>query len=258
MTCTNSDIYVVDLQNLCCKVKEQMDCKAECFDNKNCCDKKEMAKMKADCCDKMSKDNCKDDSCTMVLNITNGMPGYDKVPQFSPNGKWISFISLARAGFESDKSRIMLYNRATKEISELTINLDQWSEEYTWSPDSKKIYTVSTDSGVYSLFSFDIETKLWKRESKDKWNYGSGLGITRNGKTLVFGKMDMNHPLEIYKMNLADGKETKLTRFNEDNLKYIRQVKSVLERWFTANDGSKIHSWITYPLISIQQGNTLL
>lgn len=250
VTSTNSDLYMVDLKNLCCKVEEQMecdDCDSKCSsDKKDDCCETEKPKKEACCEEAEAEKSCCENGCDKVINLTDGMPGYEKVPQFSPDGKWISFISLARPGFESDKARIMLYNRWTKEISELTVNLDQWSEEYVWSPDSKKIYTVSTDSGVYSIFSFDIETKLWKRETKDKWNYGSGLGITKDGKTLVFGKMNMNNPLEIYKMDLASGKETKLTRVNEEKLRYIRPVQTE-ERWFTANDGNKIHSWIVYP-----------
>lgn len=253
VTSTNSDIYIVDLNNLCCKVKEQFECK-KC-DDQDCVKDKNCTQSNMDCCEK--KENCNEKQkncqscneskgCCKVINITDGMPGYDRVPQFSPDGKWIAFQSQARAGFESDKIRIMLYNRCTKEISELTQNLDQWSEEFVWAPDSRKIYTVSTDTGVTSLFSFDIETKLWKRESKDRWNYGSGLGITPDGNTLVFGKQNMNNPLELYKLEIDNAKETKLTNLNNELLKSIRPVTWV-ERWFNATDGKKIHSWIVYP-----------
>jgi len=140
----------------------------------------------------------------------------------------------------------MLYNRSTKEITELTEKLDQWTEEFTWSPDSKNIYAIATDSGVTSLFSFDIETKFWKKLSKGLWNYGNGLNITRNGKTLVFCKSNLNNPNEIYTMDIQTGKENKITSFNDESLKYIKPVKFE-SRWFTAIDGKKFQSWIVYP-----------
>ena len=212
---TNSDIYLVDLNNIC-----------QCFSKE--------------------KEYTNKQKCYTTEDITTGMPGYDRVPQFSPDGKWIAFASQRRAGFESDKIRIMLYNRTSKEISELTENLDQWVEEYTWSPDSKTIYAIATDSGVTSLFSFDIDTKFWKRLSKGLWNYGHGLGITGDGKTLVFCKSNLNNPDEIYTMDLATGKENKITAFNDEALKFIRPVKFE-SRWFTAVDGKKFQSWIVYP-----------
>ena len=213
---TNSDIYIVDLNNIC-KCTQEKPCQANAI-----------AK------------------CFTTENLTAGMPGYDKVPSYSPDGKWIAFASQQRAGFESDKIRIMLYNRLTKEMTELTQNLDQWVEEYVWSPDSKKIYAVATDSGVNGLFVLHIETKYWTRLSKGFWNYGGGLDITKDGKTLIFGKTNVNNPLEIYSMNLATGKETKLTHLNDETLKYIRPVK-VESRWFAAEDGKKIQSWVIYP-----------
>jgi len=52
-----------------------------------------------------------------TLNITDGMMGYDKDPLYSPDGKWIAFKSQERAGFESDRVRLMLYNRENKQIN---------------------------------------------------------------------------------------------------------------------------------------------
>jgi dipeptidyl aminopeptidase/acylaminoacyl peptidase len=212
---TNSDLYLVDLSNI-----------NQCFKKEN--------------------DKNSNTKCFSTENITTGMLGYDRIPKFSPDGKWIAFASQKRAGFESDKIRIMLYNRSTKEITELTEKLDQWTEEFTWSPDSKNIYAIATDSGVTSLFSFDIETKFWKRLSKGLWNYGNGLNITPNGKTLVFCKSNLNNPDEIYTMDIQTGKENKITSFNDESLKYIKPVKFE-SRWFTAIDGKKFQSWIVYP-----------
>ncbi len=179
-------------------------------------------------------------------NLTTGMMGYDKNPLYSPDGKYIAFSSQERPGFESDKFRIMLYNTETNLIDELTSNLDQWSEEFTWGPKSDKIYTISTDSGVTSLFEFDITTKLYKKLSKGDWDYGHGLAVSSDGKHIVTGKNNFNNPLDYYVINLDDGKETKLTRFNDERLKYINPCKWE-QRWFTATDGKKIHSWIIYP-----------
>lgn len=179
-------------------------------------------------------------------NITPNLAGYDKNPSFSPDGKWIAFLSQERNGFESDRVRLMLYSRESNNIDELSYGLDQWIEEFIWSPDNTKIYATATDSGVVSLFEFDIATKLFRKLSKGDWNYGSGLAITPDGKHIVVGKMNFNNPLDYYRLDIATGEEVKLTKFNDERLKYINPVKFE-QRWFTAKDGKKIHAWIVYP-----------
>lgn len=181
-----------------------------------------------------------------TLNITDGMMGYDKDPLYSPDGKWIAFKSQERAGFESDRVRLMLYNRENKQIIELTNNFDQWVEEFVWSPDSKKIYLTATDSGSYGLFEFQIADNSYRRLSQRNWNYDSGLDITPDGSKLIFGKQNVNHPLELYTFDIATLQEKQLTHFNDERLKFINPIKFE-ERWFTSPDGRKVQAWIFYP-----------
>jgi len=44
--------------------------------------------------------------------------GSDDGPQYSPDGKWLAFRSQERAGYESDRFRLMLFNRKAKTASE--------------------------------------------------------------------------------------------------------------------------------------------
>lgn len=179
-------------------------------------------------------------------NITPNLAGYDKNPSFSPDGKFIAFLSQERNGFESDRIRLMLYNRSDNTIEELTADFDQWIQEFIWSPNSKKIYATATDSGVVSLFEFDLESKSLRKLSKGDWDYGHGLAITPDGKFIIVGKMNFNNPLDFYRLDIATGEETKITKFNDERLKYINPAKFE-QRWFTAKDGKKIHAWIVYP-----------
>jgi len=41
-----------------------------------------------------------------TTNLTEGMPGYDRVPFFSPDGRKIYWHSMERAGYEADKERL--------------------------------------------------------------------------------------------------------------------------------------------------------
>ena len=64
-------------------------------------------------------------------------PGSDGTPMYSPDGKYIAYRSQLRGGYESDRFRLMLYERATGKITDLTPNFDRWVDSMAWSPDSK-------------------------------------------------------------------------------------------------------------------------
>jgi dipeptidyl aminopeptidase/acylaminoacyl peptidase len=194
-------------------------------------------------------------------NITEGMVGYDKAPNYSPDGKWIAFHSQERAGFESDKIRLMLYNRETAEIAELTKNLDQWTFGESWSPDSKNIYLNATDSGTVKLFKFDLDGN-WEYVAKDLYNYGSPA-VTPDGTKLIVGKESMTEPTDIYSIDLASLEQTRLTAVNKELMENVKGI-TVTQRWVEAKDGKMIHTWVIlppdfdenkkYPMITYCQG----
>lgn len=177
-------------------------------------------------------------------NITQGLDGYDWSPLYSPDGKWIAFISLERNGFESDRHRLMLYNRQSGAITELPKNFDQWVEEKVWSPDSKYLYIAATDSGVVSLFEVSVETGKVRRLTKDRSDHG-GIYVTKSGM-LIYSKQNILNPLDIFSLNLKNNRETQITSINKEFLNQFKKVK-VEERWIESVDGSKVHCWIVFP-----------
>ena len=64
-------------------------------------------------------------------------------PAYSPDGKYIAWRSQARAGYESDKFRLVVYDRAAKTIKDLLPNWDNWVDEFAWAPDSHAFSTLS-------------------------------------------------------------------------------------------------------------------
>ena len=65
-----------------------------------------------------------------------------------------------RAGYESDRFRLVLYDRGTKQIKELLPNFDRWVDEEAWSPDSRLIYFTAGDKGEEPLYRIGISGRL--------------------------------------------------------------------------------------------------
>ncbi|MEG2319704.1 MAG: peptidase S9, partial [Mucinivorans sp.] len=78
-----------------------------------------------------------------TFNLTDGMVGYDKYPVFSPDDKWVAWLSMERAGVESDKSRLMVQQVPTGERKYLTRNFDYNAANVSWSSDCQTLFFIA-------------------------------------------------------------------------------------------------------------------
>ncbi len=70
------------------------------------------------------------DVLAKTKNITADNPASDSTPLYSPDGKYIAYRAQQRPGYESDRFRLMLYDRKTGEKKNLTEDFDRWVGTY--------------------------------------------------------------------------------------------------------------------------------
>src|SRR3954469_22316366 len=63
--------------------------------------------------------------------------GSDSTPLYSPDGKYIAYRAQFRGGYESDRFRLMLYDRATGKSRNLTEKWDRWAGTFVWGANPK-------------------------------------------------------------------------------------------------------------------------
>lgn len=171
--------------------------------------------------------------------------GYNQEPVYSPDGKYMAFISLEHNGYESDKRRLLIYNLAEKTFTDITKNFNQWVEEKIWSPDSKSMYFTADDSGSVQIFKIDVKTGNYEPLT-DSWHNHKSISITKDGKFLSFGMEGMNEPTEYYTMALDSKKIEKVTHVNDEAMSQYIQL-NVARRWVTTRDNQKELCWVVYP-----------
>jgi dipeptidyl aminopeptidase/acylaminoacyl peptidase len=124
-------------------------------------------------------------------------PGSDSTPLYSPDGKYIAYRAQLRGGYESDRFRLMLYERATGKITDVSPNFDRWVDSMCWSPDSKTVYFTAENEGEAPIYQVDISRLSdWPMELVAGFN--DSPTITSDGKTIVFDRMSITAPNEIY------------------------------------------------------------
>jgi dipeptidyl aminopeptidase/acylaminoacyl peptidase len=89
-------------------------------------------------------------------------------PAYSPDGKWLAWRSQERAGYESDRFRLMIYDRAkssksaSQRVSESAVRdlmpeFDRWVDEFAWGPtNSGVIYFTAEDTGEQPVYAMNI------------------------------------------------------------------------------------------------------
>src|SRR5438874_2259080 len=121
-------------------------------------------------------------------------PGSDSTPPYSPDGKYIAWRSQARAGFESDKWRLMLYDRQSGKTVEVTQEFRGSVGSFAWALSSTEIFVSGEDHGESPIFLLGSEvgkaTELLRVHADD-------LMCSQNGNVLCFSLASISAPNEI-------------------------------------------------------------
>jgi dipeptidyl aminopeptidase/acylaminoacyl peptidase len=173
-------------------------------------------------------------------------PGADRSPLYSPDGKYLAFRSQARAGYESDKWRLVLFERATGRTTVLNESQDRNVEEMTWSPDSTRLFYVIEDRGRTV-----VETMAASGGSSRAVITGaSHVGDVQfgpDGKTMVYSEQSGTRPAGLFRVSSGGGSAVQLDNVNAGLLNE-HQLTPYEEVWVeNPNDKARIHSFVVKP-----------
>jgi dipeptidyl aminopeptidase/acylaminoacyl peptidase len=205
-------------------------------------------------------------------NITADNPASDSTPLYSPDGKYIAYRAQQRPGYESDRFRLMLYERKTGEKTDLTEGFDRWAGTFTWAPHSRTIYFSADHKGHSLIYAVDTRPTVGLSKGRPAFSkrvlvagYNDDLAVTPDGKTLVFSRMSIAAPNEIYASHAGgDGcpaktgevdpgkedctlnKDWAITRVNESLLSQISMSK-IESFFFTGAKGDNVEGFLVRP-----------
>ena len=129
-------------------------------------------------------------------------PGADTTPLYSPDGKYLAWRSQARAGFEADKWRLLVQDRQTAKIRDLTEKFDRSVGSFTWWA-SGTIYFACEDHGQAPIYVATTEPRpegdnaVIPLQQHDMEIHADDLIWISD--TLFFSKMSIGAPNEIWK-----------------------------------------------------------
>jgi dipeptidyl aminopeptidase/acylaminoacyl peptidase len=171
-------------------------------------------------------------------------PAADGYPRYSRDGKYITYRAQSVPGFESDRWQLMLYDRSTGKIRDLTENFDAVVESPVWSPDSKRLYFEAQEQGNVPIFTVSTAGNDVKKVLGTNTNHD--LDVTSDGKTLVFSHRSAARPAEIYTADI-DGKGLKQITQENDKLFSTLDIPQPESIRYQGDGGKEIQAWIFKP-----------
>jgi len=182
-------------------------------------------------------------------NLKNNV-GYDQNPKFSPDGKYIAWLSMERDGYESDRNRLCICNLATGEKKYVTESFDSNVDDFVWS-DSKDvmIYFIGVWHATENLYAVN-----WKGELKQltkTWDDFGQIHLMNNGKQLLMERHNYTSPADLYVVtpNFKKPEKTEISQLTFENKHILDQLAkpTVQQRWVKTSDGKEMLTWIILP-----------
>ncbi len=176
-------------------------------------------------------------------NLTPGMQGYDKYPVFSNSGRYIAWQSMETPGYEADKNRLFIMDLETGEMRDLTPDFDQDAEHLIWSTDDQFIYFISGIEATYQIYRLEVangDIIQLTRGDHDFTSFQLGNGF------LTAGKMSISMATELFRINLENMEESKISNVNGHIYDHI-EMGRVEERWVKTTDIKDMKVWVIYP-----------
>jgi dipeptidyl aminopeptidase/acylaminoacyl peptidase len=183
--------------------------------------------------------------------ITAANLGNDQNPVYTADGRFIVYASQKRGGLESDRFRLMAYDRAAKSSRELAPKWDRWAEGYVASGDGKTLLVQSGDRGRDKFFRVVIDAagKGSTPSIVTAAHNNTAPSLSKDGRTIVWMRDAADRPGEVWVGTLGDhdieGAHA-LTHENDAALAAFA-LNPAEDFWYKGAAGDSVHGLLVKP-----------
>ncbi len=184
--------------------------------------------------------------------ITRANVGADQNPVYSPDGKYIAYASQKRSGFESDRWRLMLYDRAQKTSAEALPSWDRNADGYWFTPDARSLFVATTDRGRDKLYRATLGASgvavgapaLVVGESNNL-----AFSFSADGRSAAWLRDATDRPAEVMVGGVAAspaGDSRRVTHLNDALVSQLA-LNPAEDFWFKGAGGDSVQGFIVKP-----------
>jgi dipeptidyl aminopeptidase/acylaminoacyl peptidase len=170
--------------------------------------------------------------------------GFDGNPVYSPDGRYIAYHAQLTSEYESDRWRVMLYDRQSGKIENLSDNFDRSAMDLAWSPDSKTIYFDAENETLQPVYAMEARSGANPKKILDGFN--AEFAFSGDSRTLLTARTSLTLPTELFICG-GDGSALKqLTHANDALLAHVA-MNEPEKFWFDGAEGTKVQAMLIRP-----------
>ena len=177
------------------------------------------------------------------------MPGYDKYPVWSPDDSKIAFRSMRRAGNESDKERLFVYDCRTGRMEDLTAEFDYNAMNVVWEGNDR-LWFIAPIEATHQICRVQVPSATAEHPAAEVEVLTSGdhdiNAFTMGGGRIVAEMTQISMATEFFDVNPEDGRLTQISAINKPIYDHIR-MGEVQKRWVKTTDGKQMLTWVVLP-----------
>ena len=205
----------------------------------------------------------RDQTVNSSENLANN-PGYDQSPKFSPDGRYVAWLSMQRDGYESDRQRLCVCDLQSGEKRYVTESFDSSVDDFVWGDDSNTLYFIGVWHATVNLYRTSLEGQVTQL-TDDQADWGSLQLIprptpnpSRNGgekadadicTRLLMERHDYFHPADLYQVRVIGDSVAESSRLTAENDHILSQLASGSSdpRWCKTTDNQQLLYWVIKP-----------
>ena len=173
-------------------------------------------------------------------------PGADTNPAWSPDGKWITYITQLDPNLFDYATKHIAVSPATGgEAKVLTLALDRVSITPRFSPDGKFIYFIADDDGTQNVCRVPVSGGEITRPVGGRLMVND-YSLAKTGD-LVAQIATIDRPDEIFAVSSSDGKLTQITHTNDALMGQLKLSHGEYVH-FKSKDGTIISGYLYKPV----------
>ncbi|PRP91878.1 Prolyl tripeptidyl peptidase precursor [Enhygromyxa salina] len=176
-------------------------------------------------------------------------PAWDAHPRFSPDGKQLAWVAMARPGYEAD--RFVLTSAAWAgqglggEPRALTEGWDRSIGGFEYAADGQRVFAAVGDLGRKPLFEIALDSGA----ATALVDQGTIGGFSVGAKQLVFVAHDLSQPAELSSVPVAvaGGEPRRLTHHNDELMARVKLGEAEQFK-FEGHGGDTVYGWLVRPV----------
>ena len=181
------------------------------------------------------------------VNLKDMNVGYDTNPKFSPDGRYVAWLSMERDGYEADRNRLCIYDLKEGTKTYVTESFDSNVDDYCWAPDSRTLYYIGVWHATENLYSTNLQGEV-----KQITNFQADFGSLQmlNDKQILAEKHSYTEPADLYVVTPNDPNYgVTIAQITEVNKEILDQLgkPSVEQYWVKTTDNKEMLTWVILP-----------